>query len=104
MRVDDVRVLLHAREVLERLDAAGGGAGADRDQELRLLAHLLDPFDLLGRRDRALDERYVVGAGDLGASGLHEVGDLNTAEQREQLVLAVQERELTAIAGRKLPD
>src|SRR5450830_104650 len=104
MRVDDVRVLLHVGEVLERLDAAGGRAGADRDQELRLLPDLLDSLDLLGCRDRALDESDVVGARDLRSSGLEEVSDLDAAEQRQQLVLAVEQRELATIAGGELPD
>ncbi len=40
--VDDGAVLLDVAEVAQGLDAAGGGAGSDRDQNLRLLAHILD--------------------------------------------------------------
>ena len=36
--------------------------------------------------------------------GLGEVGDLDLAGERQQLVLAVQERQLAAVAGRELPD
>ena len=53
--------------------------------------------------DRALDEREVVRALRRGAGRLEEVGDLDLAGQREQLVLAVEQRELAAVARGELP-
>ena len=41
---------------------------------------------------------------DRRARRLEEVGDLDLAGEREQLVLAVEQRQLAAVAGRELPD
>src|SRR5581483_5588892 len=103
-RVDRGREGVEVAVVLERLDAAGGRAGADRDQGLRLLANLPDPRRVVLRRHRALDERHVVGALGGSAPSLEEVGDLDLARDGEQLVLAVEQRELAAVAGGELPD
>ena len=103
-RVDDGRQLGHVPEVAQRLDAAGGGAGADRHQPARLAPDLLDPLGVVGRRDRALDQRQIVGPPDLGAGRFHEIGDLDRAREGQQLVLAVEQAELAAIAGGELPD
>ncbi len=102
-RVDERDPLLHVGEVPQRLDPAGRGAGADRDEQARLLANLVDPLDVVRRRHRSLDERDVVRAGELGARRLGEVGDLERAGDREQLVLAVEQGELAAVAGGELP-
>ncbi len=55
-------------------------------------------------RDRAFDEREVVGALDRPARRLEEVRDLDLAGEREQLVLAVEQRQLAAVARGELPD
>lgn len=47
--------------------------------------------------DRPLDQRQVVWAANLGAGGLGKRGDLDLADEFEQLVLAVQQLELTAV-------
>src|SRR3990172_547357 len=96
--------LAHVGEVPERLDPAGGGAGPDRDQPARLLAHLLDAGGVVGGGDRALDERDVVRAFHHLARSLEEVRDLELARDREQLLLAVEERQLAAVAGGELED
>ncbi len=101
--VDDAQELFDVAEVAQRLDAAGGGAGADGDQEAGLAPHLLDALDVLGGGDRALDQGHVVGAGHRGAGRLEEVGDLQLLGHGEQLVLAVQQRELAAVAAGELP-
>ena len=74
--VDDRGEVLDVGEVAQRLDPAGGRAGADRDQRPRAAAHLLDALGVVGGGDRALDDRDVVGALDGRAAGLEEVGDL----------------------------
>ena len=61
-RVDERDPLLHVGEVAQRLDPARRRAGADRDQQPRLLADLVDPLGVVRGRDRALDERDVVRA------------------------------------------
>ena len=91
MGVDDGGEGLDIGEVAERLDAAGGGAGADGDQRLRLAAHLPDALGVMRRGDRPLDQRQVVGPLDDGARRLGEVGDLDRAGDREQLVLAIEQ-------------
>ena len=64
----------------------------------------LDPLRVVGGRDRALDEGQVVGPLHDLARGLEEVGDLDLARHRQELVLAVEERELAAVAGGELED
>src|SRR5262245_7663374 len=51
--------------VAERLNTAGRGTGADRDQGPRSPSHLADAFHVMGRGHRALDQRQIIGAGDL---------------------------------------
>ena len=102
--VDDRAELGDVGEVAQRLDAAGGGAGADRDHPARHLADLLDPLELVGGGDRALDQRHVVRALHHRPGGLGEVGDLDRAGEWDQLVLAVEQGQLAAVARRELPD
>src|SRR5262249_14472443 len=78
--------------------------GADRDEQPRPRADLLDPRDVVGRRHRSFDERDVVRPLDLGTRRLREVGDLDRICDREQLALAVEQRQLAAVAGREFPD
>ena len=56
-----------------------------------------------GRRDRALHQRDVVRPLDHGPGGLGEVGDLDLTGQRDQLVLAVEQGQLAAVARGELP-
>ena len=95
---------LHVLEVAKRLDATGGGARADRHEELRLLAHLLDALGVVRRGDRAFDQGDVVRALDDGARGLGEIGDLDRAGHGQQFVLAVEQAQLAAVARRELPN
>src|SRR6185369_6899219 len=91
-------------EVSERLDPARRRARADRDEHLRLAAHALYALGVVRRRDRPFDEREVVGAADDGARGLRKVRDLDLGGDGEQLVLAVEQAQLAAVARRELPD
>ena len=104
-RVDDRDELVDVGEVLQRLDPAGGRAGADRDELPRRPAHLLDP---LRRRAAVVTEPSTsersYGPSTVALRRLEEVGDLDLAREREQLVLAVEQRELAAVAGGELPD
>src|SRR5581483_10879732 len=88
----------------QRLDSAGRGAGADRDQVAGGAADGLDPLRVVRRGDRALDEREVVRAFEGRAARLEEVRDLDFAGEGEQLVLAVEQRQLAAVARGELPD
>ena len=56
-----------------------------------------------GGGDRALHQRHVVGSADDRAGGFEEGGDLHLLGDREQFVLAVQQRQLAAVAGGELP-
>ena len=103
-RVHDREEVVDGREVAQRLDAARGGAGADRDQRARCTPDLLDALGIVRGRDRALDQREVVGPADGPARGLEEVGDLDLAGDLQQLVLAVEQGELAAVARGELPD
>ena len=104
VRVDHGQELAHVGEVAQCLDPAARGARPDRDQRARCGAHLLDAFGVPGGGDRALHEADVVGPLHHRARGLREVGDLHPVGHREQVVLAVEQGELAAVAGGELPD
>ena len=91
-------------EVLERPDATRCRTGADGDEEFRLLAHHLDALSVVRSSDRALDQRQIVGSLDERARRLGKVGDLDRGAERQQLVLAIEQRELAAVTGGELPD
>ena len=57
----------------------------------------------VGGGDRALDQRHVVGAVDRGPRHLGEVGDAHGPGQGQQLVLAVEQAQLAAVARGELP-
>src|SRR5208283_5510642 len=57
----------------------------------------------MGGGDRALDDRDVVGALHGRAAGLEEVDDLQPVGQQQQLILAVEQAQLAALAGGELP-
>ena len=102
--VDDREVLLDVGEVAQRLDAAGRRAGADGHQVPGDRPHLPDALDVVRRRHRALDEGQVEGPRPSRPARLEEVGDLDGAGHRQQLVLAVEQGELAAVARGELPD
>ena len=102
--IDDRAVFGDVGEVAQRLDAATRRAGTDRDQPAGHAAYLVDPLGIGVGGYRALDERDIVGALDDRAGGLWEVGDLHFPRQWDELVLAVEQGELAAVAGRELPD
>jgi hypothetical protein len=104
MGVDHREELPDVGEVAQRLDATAGRARPDRDQRARGGPHLLDPLGVTRGRDRSLDEADVVGALDHRPRGLREVRHLHPLGHCEQLVLAVEQGQLAAVAGRELPD
>ena len=63
---------------------------------------LHDPLEVRRLGDRALHEQDVVGAGRAGRGRLREVDDLEVLDDREELVLEVQERQLAAVARGEL--
>ncbi len=101
--VDDAQELLDVTEVAQGLDPPGRGARPDRDQVTGLATDLQNAFHVVRRGDRALDERDVVGPLHGRARRLEEVGDLELVGHRQQFVLAVEQRELTAVTARELP-
>src|SRR5690242_450746 len=56
------------------------------------------------RRDRPLDERHVVRPLEHARRGLCEIGDLHGAGERQELVLAIEQRELATVAGGEFED
>ena len=103
MGVDGPGVLARGGEVAQSLDPPGGGARPDRDQQARVGPDLLDPSGVGRCRDRALDQGHVVGPRHRGPRHLGEVGDADGVGQGQQLVLAVEQAQLAAVAGRELP-
>src|SRR5579875_552470 len=58
----------------------------------------------MGGGDRAFDQGEVVMSLHFASRCLREIGNLQKACDRQQLVFAVEKAELAAIAGCKLPD
>ena len=54
--VDGGHELLHVAEIPQRLDAAGGGTGADRDQVARGASYGMDALGVVRGGDRSLDQ------------------------------------------------
>ena len=104
MRIDGLGIFVRVGKVAQGLDAAGGGAGAQGDQELALCAHFLDPFGFVRRGDRAFDDADVVRAGFDRAGGFEEVGDVHGGGQVEQFIFQVEQGKLAAVAGGELVD
>jgi hypothetical protein len=92
------------REVPQRLDAAGGRARPDRDEQRDCARISLDALGVVLGGDRPLDERHVVGSRDHRRGRLREVRDPTRSGDGQQLVLAVEQAELAAVARRELPD
>ena len=70
---------------------------------VRLGADLVNALDVVRRRDRPLDERQVVRPATMPLRGLREVGDVDRAGDGQQLVFAVEQAQLAAVARRELP-
>jgi hypothetical protein len=101
--IDHRRELGDVGEVPQCLHAARGGTGADRHQNPRLVAHSPDPFHIGRGGDGPFDQRDVVRPGNHCGRCLNEVRDLHAVGHREQLILAVEQRELAPVTGGELP-
>ena len=103
--VDDRDELVDVGEVAQRLDAARRRAGADRDELPRRRGA---PAGSARRRAAVVTEPSTsdrsYGPSTVALRRLEEIGDLDLARERQQLVLAVEQRELAAVAGGELPD
>ena len=93
MGVDRAGECLDIGEVAQRLDAARGGAGADRDQGLRLGPDLADPLGIMRGGDRPLDQRDVIGPVGHRAGRFEKLRDVERAGDCQQLVLAIEDLE-----------
>src|SRR5208337_535441 len=102
--VHDGDEFLHLLEIAQRLDAAGCGAGANRHQEFGGAPNAVDPLGIVRRGDRAFHQRKVVRTFRHRARGFGEIGDFDRVGDREEFVLAVQQAQLTTVAGGELPD
>ncbi len=103
-RVHDPRELFHVPEIAERLDAARGRARTDGDEDPRLCPELTDPLGVVRRGDGPLDERDIVRTPEDRTRGLGEVHEADGLGEEEQLVLAIEQAELAAVAGGELED
>ncbi len=101
--IDDRGVLAGGGEVAKALDAPGGGTGSDGDELAGDATHLLYPLGVARGRDRPFHERQVVGTFHRRPRHLEEMGDAHGADQLKQLLLAVEDAELAAVAGGELP-
>jgi hypothetical protein len=92
-----LRQLARRPLVADRVHAAEAGAGADGDEDLRLLADLLDLLDVLGAHQRPLDERDVVVVAPV-VDRLAEVHDLDHGHEVEEHVLRREDLQLAPLA------
>lgn len=92
------------REVAEGLDTTCGCASSDRDQFFALGAKLGNAVFVFFGRDRAFDDRQVVGAGLEVAGGFGEVSEVDPICDGEKFVFAIEQSQLAAIAGGEFDD
>src|SRR5208337_4402825 len=104
MGVDCLNEIVNVLEVAQGLDAAGAGAGAEGHQVFGVPAYLFNEFGIVGGGDGAVHQGQVVGALAHGPGGLDEKGQFHLVGDGQQLVFAVQERQLAAVAGGEFPD
>src|SRR5271170_5739991 len=102
-RVDGGNELRDVLEIAQRLNSAGGRAGADRNKRPGLASDLQYAPGVLGCGDRAFHQRYIVGPFDRGAGSLDEPGDLDTFGKGQELVFAIEQTKLASVARGKLP-
>jgi hypothetical protein len=69
---------------------------------LGLLPHGQDPMRILRRGDRTFDQRDVIWTCSHIARSFRKVGDVQDLPQGEQVILQIQDAELTAVAGGEL--
>ena len=94
----------YVRKVAQRLNAASRRTCADGDQVLGLPANFTDALRVAHRGDGSFHQRQVEGTVFDRARGFGELGDLHRVGERQKLILAVEQRELTAVARGELPD
>jgi len=104
VRIDDRDEFVDVCEVLECLNTSCCCTRPDAHECRGFTADLLDPFGIVGCRHGAFDEGEVVGSCDLASRGLREVGDVDGADDVEQFVLAIEQRELATVTRCELPD
>src|SRR5262249_21192634 len=88
--------------VPQGLNAAGGCTGANSDQESAPPTHIPDLLKLLWRTDRTFHERQGKFSLQRFSRCLQEIGDLHGAGHVQQLILAIEETELAAVARGEL--
>ena len=89
------------KAVLELIDPAEAGAGAEGNEDLCGLPDLLQSLLFIGSCDASLHERDLIVIGPFGHD-LAEIHHLQKRKKIEKRGLVVHELELTALARRKL--
>ena len=103
VRIDGSGEFADIGEVPQGLDAARGGAGANRHQMPRETTHAQDAFGIGGRRNRAFDQREIVRSAHHPPRRFREIGDVELLGDGEQFVLAIEQAQLAAVAGSEFP-
>ena len=102
--VDRRHKLLDVAPVAQRLNAPGGGTGPERDEIPAVAANLLDALGILGRGDRALNQRDVIGPLHHLRPRLKEVVDVDPPGNLQELALRIEQLQLAAVAGGEFVD
>ena len=85
--IDGPQKLGRIGPIAQGLDAAGGGAAPIVTRNLRVAAHLANALHVVGRGDRAFDQRDVVRPWLDAAAGFEKVHHLQLSGQGQQFVL-----------------
>ncbi len=85
--------------VAERLQTAGGGAGANGDHKTAVLTHPPDALELMRSGDAALDKGDVYLRLRIEKTRLGKVDDVDQTVELQQRLTGVEKSQLTAVAG-----
>ena len=102
--VDRRHKLLDVAPVAQCLNAPGGGTGTERDEIPAVAANFPDALGILGRGDRTLNQRDVIGPLDHLRPRLEEVVNVDSPGDLQKLSLRIEQLQLAAVAGGEFVD
>ena len=82
--------------VAERLDPSCGGTGPDGDEHPALFSYFAYPFNVVRCCDASFDKADVIGPFEYSPAGLGEIGYVNRAGDKQQLIFRVQDQSVIA--------
>ena len=102
--VDNGQCFVHRQVVLQAVDPADVGTGAERDQDVSPIANVLQPIDLGLARNTSFDERDVVVLG-LPGGHLAKLDNVDCVQQIHQILAFDVERvQLATLAASEIEE